>query len=51
MIIKIHFTAIEEKSHTVDNLKEQSAVIDMLGNSMSPVYKCQYKWDICLKTC
>ena len=29
---KLNLTAIEEKSHTVDNLKEQSAVIDMLGN-------------------
>ena len=29
---KLHFTAIEEKLHTVDNLKERSAVIDMLVN-------------------
>ena len=29
---KLHFKAIEEKLHTVDNLKERSAVIDMLVN-------------------
>ena len=40
---KLHFTAIEEKLRTVDNLKERSAVIDMLGNSISPISKRQYK--------
>ena len=40
---KLHLTAIEEKLRTVDNLKERSAVIDMLGNSISPISKRQYK--------
>ena len=40
---KLYLTAIEEKLRTVDNLKERSAVIDMLGNSISPISKRQYK--------
>ena len=40
---ELHFTAIEEKLRTVDNLKERSVVIDMLGNSISPISKRQYK--------
>ena len=30
---KLHFTAIEEKLRTVDNLKERSAVIDMFQSA------------------
>ena len=40
---KLHFTAIEEKIAHSRQFNERSAVIDMLGNSISPISKRQYK--------